>query len=347
MIFNVSSGGATKSNDNLIDNGWFNVNTRALKEYSDSGYTVDRWYKSNGSSGIVYVDDNGIRRADTTPYLRYFMSEKQRKSLNGKVLTFSTMTADGTIQSFTTEYDASHVFISNFDGNIIYGDVNTNYPNQVVGVHSNSDVDANKTLRAVKLEVGAVSTLKLDSMPKAYDEMLKCQMSGADESDAMSFITGGLAELKKSVSDGKREIATTITELGVATDNNASFSELSQNILQLGGKPELLWTNPKPTTPITSTKKIGINGISDYDYIIVTVRESTTNSKITGYGIGGYNKSNWVAMTNSDGYIRFFQMESNGIYLYGTILEGPIPSGANGTKTIPYQIYGVKNLTLE
>lgn len=347
MIFNVSSGGATKSNDNLIDNGWFNVNTRALTEYSDSGYTVDRWYKSNGSSGIVYVDENGIRRADTTPYLRYFMSEKQRKSLNGKVLTFSTMTADGTIQSFTTEYDTSHVFISNFDGNIIYGDINTNYPNQVAGVHSNGDVDANKTLRAVKLEVGAVSTLKLDSMPKVYDEMLKCQMSGADESDAMSFITGGLAELKKSVSDGKREIATTITELGVATDNNASFSELSQNILQLGGKPELLWTNPSPTTPIVSAENIGIKGISDYDYIIVTVRESTTNSKITGYGIGGYNKSNWVAMTNSDGYIRFFQMQSKGIYLYGTILEGPISSGVNGTKTIPYQIYGVKNLTLE
>ena len=143
------------------------------------------------------------------------------------------MTADGTIQSFTTEYDISHVFISNFDGNIIYGDINTNYPNQVAGVHSNGDVDANKTLRAVKLEVGAVSTLKLDSMPKACAEMLKCQMSGADESDAMSFITGGLAELKKSVSDGKREIATTITAMGVATDNNASFSELSQNILQI------------------------------------------------------------------------------------------------------------------
>ena len=147
------------SNRNLVDNGWFTINQRGAGTIT-SGYGADRWKMVDGSSATF--SSSGVTMI--AQLNNYFEDQ-----LPNGVYTASIKYADGTIESgtltksndtdtirfiqragLTLEYAAASKFF------YIYTDVST-------------------SIRAVKLEVGSVSTLHLDVAPDPTTELLKCQ----------------------------------------------------------------------------------------------------------------------------------------------------------------------------
>lgn len=173
---------ATVSNPNLIDNPWFTVNQRGEISYTSAGYTLDRWYKNTGitltitDNGITDTVDSGVNNPTIFQKIENDLAAK----LAGKVVTFSVMLADGTIESTTFSMpsdltiDAQYGLKGTSFGSIFGQCVSSFSAGKfilVIAVTAGTSVN----IRAVKLEVGSVSTLAMDTAPNYATELLKCQ----------------------------------------------------------------------------------------------------------------------------------------------------------------------------
>lgn len=169
---NIAAGG---TNPNLLDNPWWGsgevVNQRGATTITLTGnaqYFIDRWTAIlyNGAC-TINLGANGITLSPTLPALGYMRQKLPNGSvLNGKVLTSSVMLSDGTIYSGTLTraagttqvfYNANNLYIALTDAELWY-----------------VRVGDTKTIRAVKLELGSVSTLANDVAPDYGTELLKC-----------------------------------------------------------------------------------------------------------------------------------------------------------------------------
>ena len=172
---NIAAGG---TNPNLLDNPWFTVNQRNISSgsgISTNTYLVDRWNYSYGSGGCAWDwDANGIKIAPVNSTSHAILKQPLESSLynflNGKVVTVSIMLQDGTIYSGsnTVALSTTVSFIS-VDGTKLRVFLNTN---------ENLAIDCyyqQYAIRAVKLELGSVSTLANDTPPNYADELAKCQ----------------------------------------------------------------------------------------------------------------------------------------------------------------------------
>lgn len=157
------------SNRNLLDNAWFTVNQRGVTSWTNT-YGVDRWIGSNATGSITSNSDNTITIISGSSYAQIF----QRLELNtlevGKTYTISVITSNGietktfTLMSTLTRYKLGTVTIHTNKLSGYYEIFVGNYtPNTTV------------TIKAVKLEVGSISTLHLDAPPNYAEELLKCQ----------------------------------------------------------------------------------------------------------------------------------------------------------------------------
>jgi hypothetical protein len=169
--------GGLVSNPNLLDNPWFTVNQRKKTTYSGAGYTVDRW-KSYINDATISISNNGITitRGNSSTRLGLLQYFENLDYLRNKVVTASIMLSDGTIKkaTFTIPDTAdSTVDFIELDG---FGTVVGNFrpSNPFIGIFSNV-ANASITIRAVKLELGSVSTLAMDTAPNYATELLKCQ----------------------------------------------------------------------------------------------------------------------------------------------------------------------------
>jgi hypothetical protein len=165
------------SNPNLLDNPWFTVNQREKTTYSGAGYTVDRW-KSYINDATISISNNGITitRGNSSTRFGLLQHFENLDYLRNKVVTASIMLSDGTIKkaTFTIPDTAdSTVDFIELDG---FGTVGGNFrpSNPFIGIISNV-ANASITIRAVKLELGSVSTLAMDTAPNYATELLKCQ----------------------------------------------------------------------------------------------------------------------------------------------------------------------------
>lgn len=177
------------NNPNLLDNPWFTVNQRGLNNYTADGYCVDRWYELNAN---VAVSDSGVtitKRSGTQydPLIRQLIIPT--KDLRGKTVTLSisvtAITANGGLNlykasginndlvsiggiSFTTtgKYTVTASIPNDVGG--------STYPYLLVGIDSYG-TDCSLSVESVKLEVGSISTLALDTAPNYATELLKCQ----------------------------------------------------------------------------------------------------------------------------------------------------------------------------
>lgn len=145
-------------NRNLLDNGWFTINQRGVTTLPASDYFVDRWvtYSAAGT-----VNANGVSLTSGNIYQK--LEPDLWTSLIGKPLTASLMLSTGTIRTAT---------ITNFGGSDV------TFPGGVFSLSAASkafNVYSTGTIRAVKLEIGIVSTLANDVMPDYTNELLKCQ----------------------------------------------------------------------------------------------------------------------------------------------------------------------------
>lgn len=169
---NIAAGG---TNPNLLDNPWWGsgevINQRGVTSSDGTGgYKIDRW--QFGSSLVWTLSANGISfSTSSNGYALCYFPEVTR--FNGKTLTMSMMLSDGTIYSgtITRTNGTSQLPIS---ANINGADVS-------VGLYSDNSFrvriysGGTVSIRAVKLELGTVSTLANDVPPDYGTELLKCR----------------------------------------------------------------------------------------------------------------------------------------------------------------------------
>ncbi len=167
---NIAAGG---TNPNLLDNWWFGnpVNQRGLTSYSGTGQlkTIDRWILFNGSgvnslsvqSGYISVksDSNGFGQ---------FVENSVGAALNGKTVTCSVLFNDGSITSATGIYSNSSLVSL---GNGFYIGINGGKQTIVSYLTGTTAKD----IKAMKVELGTISTLANDVPPDYGTELLKCQ----------------------------------------------------------------------------------------------------------------------------------------------------------------------------
>ena len=172
------------SNPNLLDNPWFTVNQRGQSSYTElSKYTVDRW-RTEGTSADFSIDivSDGVqlKRNVSEGYLA--LSELNESTLltPDKKYTLSILYSDGTVKSNTftvPTYEQSYLRIVSTQSHmgcqaIIDRSVSGSYN---IIVLYDGDISVSPTIRAVKLELGSVSTLAMDAAPNYATELAKCQ----------------------------------------------------------------------------------------------------------------------------------------------------------------------------
>lgn len=172
------------SNPNLLDNPWFTVNQRALTTYttptSGRKYTADRWSINTHLSATV--DSNGITLTSDDSGVNGDLEHKFENSmypfLINRLATLSAKLSDGTIYSISGVINPSQVGTIRLDLKDGWKiDVNTG-SSGTVGVYifsGTNNPNSSITVRAVKLELGGVSTLAMDCPPNYVTELLKCQ----------------------------------------------------------------------------------------------------------------------------------------------------------------------------
>lgn len=173
------------SNRNLLDNPWFTINQRQATAYNAAGtsYGVDRWRGWDLHNADITND--GI--AFTSSGILYQpLSEDLIAQLSGESVTVSILLSDGTVMSGTNTFSASKAFINSTS---IYVQITQYYNLDVAPKQS-------MTIRAVKLELGNVSTLANDLAPDYGDELMKCQRYfyrvNANPNAVRSYIASGL-----------------------------------------------------------------------------------------------------------------------------------------------------------
>ena len=167
------------SNPNLLDNPWFTVNQRGQSSYTAATFCVDRWIKREATN-TLNVGNTGISVSGGTSgvYQRYETTFEN--VLYDKVATISVLLSDGTIYSATgTLRSTGYNQIRIIETELVFGVHHDN-----ANFYFDLDIkDTTITVRAVKLELGSVSTLALDTAPNYAVELAKCKASTAVRSD--------------------------------------------------------------------------------------------------------------------------------------------------------------------
>lgn len=168
------------SNRNLLDNPWFTVNQRGFTSNTNSNNVpaVDRW-KINNGSGTQSITNDGFKidLSETTSYCS-FQQAFGNDELAGKTITISVC-SNGTIYSTTatiparttaTQTAMSYTYTSGQLVRLFVMPTSSAY--SYLLQFSMTGVVA--TIRAVKLELGSVSTLANDAPPDYWQELDKC-----------------------------------------------------------------------------------------------------------------------------------------------------------------------------
>ena len=164
------------TNPNLLDNPWFTVNQRGNGTISSKdGYIIDRWTYLNAptSGGTSVTSENGVRFYGQTGN-RFFIQKLPADEialLVDKTFTATVLLSDGTIYTGTQALK-SNGQTTYFNNASIYA-YSLASSNEIFGIGVKAGVDI--TVRAVKLELGSVSTLAMDTAPNYASELLKCQ----------------------------------------------------------------------------------------------------------------------------------------------------------------------------
>ena len=156
------------SNPNLLDNPWFTVNQRGQSSYSGNVYGYDRWIGAANSS--VESDTNGVKIINTL--WQRFESDFITK-ISGKSVTLSVLLGDGTIYSASGIASSANGTFITIDNDVL--DARFIKDNYFTFVHIHPKDSSGLVIRAVKLELGSVSTLAQDTAPNYATELLKCQ----------------------------------------------------------------------------------------------------------------------------------------------------------------------------
>ena len=166
------------NNRNLLDNPFFTINQRGQASYStNQGYTVDRWMLfSNSGTAVVTPNSNGITLdfgASGGDGIYQVVPFNQME--NGKTYTLSAKMQDGTIESANFTYTAGGAAIIEYATHFRFHIVPTWGTGVLLGILNLSNAASTVNFRAIKLEIGTVSTLANDAPPNYLDELSRCR----------------------------------------------------------------------------------------------------------------------------------------------------------------------------
>ena len=150
----------TYSNENLLDNAWFTVNQRGATGQISGAYGFDRWYGT-------YVAGDGYMTIGAGVSTVQKIEPELSDFLVGKKITGSFLDGDGTLHS------GSATFIKNGSWHSIADTdaVALMYTDDRFILYGRSGGD----IKAVKIELGSISTLANDAPPNYETELAKCQ----------------------------------------------------------------------------------------------------------------------------------------------------------------------------
>ena len=166
------------SNRNLLDNPWWGLNEVINQRGNTSGqtthnaYSIDRWKMSYGSApGTWSIAADGITiTAASGTYALFQQPLANPSALLGKTVTCSIWFADGTIASGTVEN------ITWTENPVVFTYRYARIQLLNEGVFRVTVLSGgSETIRAVKLELGSVSTLANDTPPNYAEELAKCK----------------------------------------------------------------------------------------------------------------------------------------------------------------------------
>lgn len=162
---NIKAGG---SNPNLLDNPWFTVNQRGRSRYTGPGYTVDRW-KTGATGATIDIDENGVTLSPDASFgFQQKLTTELVTALVGKTVTYSILLQNGTLRTLTFTWPNS----PNVGVGVISG-IGTLFAGTTLGISLAHP--STLSIRAIKLELGSVSTLANDAPPNYAEELAKCQ----------------------------------------------------------------------------------------------------------------------------------------------------------------------------
>lgn len=167
------------SNPNILHNPWFQVNQRGVSSTTANGYFVDRWITlcaSTGSTtytlnsdGTITID-NSLGEAPA-----YFIQRRTAKTISrvtGKKITVSVMLSDGSVRTGSGTYVSTDTAIYYEDEDIkLQSNANTSGQFFVLRVEAGKSI----TIKALKFELGEISTLAMDTAPDIALELAKCR----------------------------------------------------------------------------------------------------------------------------------------------------------------------------
>ena len=264
---------ANISHENLLDNPWFTVNQRGQSSYS-SAYTVDRWKIGYGDA-ICNVTNDGITLSSSilgSNFVQFIEEDFYNKFIAGKNLTVSVLLTDGTIKSATgyapvnTSYyqNAAFMYITNTCTLTVVGKTGENEQVQLRFTEANSD---SVSIRAIKLELGSLSTLSMDTAPNYQQELAKCQRYYEKNNWYSWYVQANY--------DGFINLMTSYPFLVKKRVNNITTNILKQNI----GNGQLI---DLTTSTIIPSSEVTINQPMAYNSRMECVK-ITHNSIISGH----------------------------------------------------------------
>ena len=174
------------TNPNILDNPWFQVNQRGKPSYTGAVYGVDRWISRSdtitvtvNSNGSIKIKNDGASTAYFSQYIEDGALPSGKYTLSVNVLSATgTPNSSGNYGSAYLAYGSDPSFSSSVgitsSGAKIYS-IALNPTGNVVRVQFAITAGCSITLKAVKLEIGSVSTLENDAAPNYAVELAKCQ----------------------------------------------------------------------------------------------------------------------------------------------------------------------------
>ena len=174
------------TNPNLLDNPWFQINQRGESSYVGAVYGVDRWISRSSTITVAVNSDSSITVKNTGDSTAYFAQYLEDGALPAGKYTLSvnvlkatgTPNSNGNYGSAYLAYGSEPSFSSyvgiTSSGAKIYS-ITLNPPDKVVRIQFAITAGCSITLKAVKLEIGFVSTLANDAAPNYVVELAKCQ----------------------------------------------------------------------------------------------------------------------------------------------------------------------------
>ena len=168
-----ASGGGGGGGRNLLDNPWFTVNQRGRSSYNSADYSVDRWL-SNGTQQVT-VSSAGVTLGEQG--YRFVQRMENPSIFAGKTLTISAKTNAANVRfaywDSTSDYNnGSAITVPVVDG---YASLTINITNGIYAIGLSTASGTGGLYRAMKLELGSVSTLANDAPPDYASELMKCQ----------------------------------------------------------------------------------------------------------------------------------------------------------------------------